>query len=256
MKIICVGKKHDRWIIDGISRYERRLRAPFKLDWQFVSYSSFSGDRARRDESTELLKRIAPQDYIILLDETGKNIDSPSLSHKLEQLTIQNQIVFIIGGAFSGIEEIIKRRLGEKVIGFSKSDELNDTDAIISKVKHEDLVKFGIIPEFIGRIPVICYLEELNENDLVRVLTEPKNSVIKQYQYLFSLDNVDLIFEKDALVEIARESIKRKTGARGLRSIIEELLLDVMYDIPSKENIKTCTITRENVLNKTKPLLK
>ena len=165
-------------------------------------------------------------------------------------------ILFIIGGAFSGIEEIIKRRLGEKVIGFSKSDELNDTDAIISKVKHEDLVKFGIIPEFIGRIPVICYLEELNENDLVRVLTEPKNSVIKQYQYLFSLDNVDLIFEKDALVEIARESIKRKTGARGLRSIIEELLLDVMYDIPSKENIKTCTITRENVLNKTKPLLK
>ena len=165
-------------------------------------------------------------------------------------------ILFIIGGAFSGIEEIIKRRLGEKVIGFSKSDELNDSEAIISKVKHEDLVKFGIIPEFIGRIPVICYLEELNENDLVRVLTEPKNSVIKQYQYLFSLDNVDLVFEKDALVEIARESIKRKTGARGLRSIIEELLLDVMYDIPSKENIKTCTITRENVLNKTKPLLK
>ena len=109
MKIICVGKKHDHWIIDGISRYERRLRAPFKLDWQFVSYSSFSGDRARRDESTELLKRIAPQDYVILLDETGKNIDSPSLSHKLEQLTIQNQIVFIIGGAY-GVDERIKQR--------------------------------------------------------------------------------------------------------------------------------------------------
>lgn len=109
MKIICVGKKHDSWIIDGISRYERRLRAPFKLDWQFVPYSSFSGDRARRDESTELLKRIAPQDYVILLDETGKNIDSPSLSHKLEQLTIQNQIVFIIGGAY-GVDERIKQR--------------------------------------------------------------------------------------------------------------------------------------------------
>lgn len=109
MKIICVGKKHDHWIIDGISRYERRLRAPFKLDWQFVPYSSFSGDRARRDESTELLKRIAPQDYVILLDETGKNIDSPSLSHKLEQLTIQNQIVFIIGGAY-GVDERIKQR--------------------------------------------------------------------------------------------------------------------------------------------------
>lgn len=165
-------------------------------------------------------------------------------------------ILFIIGGAFSGIEEIIKRRLGEKVIGFSKSEELNDSEDIISKVKHEDLVKFGMIPEFIGRIPVVCYLEELDEKDLVRVLTEPKNSVVKQYEYLFELDGVKLIFEKDALEEIAKESIKRKTGARGLRSIIEELLLDVMFEIPSKKDIKTCTMTRDNVINKTKPILK
>ena len=165
-------------------------------------------------------------------------------------------ILFIIGGAFSGIEEIIKRRLGEKVIGFSKSEELNDNDDIISKVKHEDLVKFGMIPEFIGRIPVVCYLEELNEKDLVRVLTEPRNSVVKQYEYLFELDNVKLIFEQDALEEIAKESIKRKTGARGLRSIIEELLLDVMFEIPSNKSIKTCTVTRDNVINKTKPILK
>ena len=165
-------------------------------------------------------------------------------------------ILFIIGGAFSGIEEIIKRRLGEKVIGFSKSDELNDNEDIISKVKHEDLVKFGMIPEFIGRIPVVCYLEELDEKDLVRVLTEPKNSVVKQYEYLFKLDGVKLVFEQDALEEIAKESIKRKTGARGLRSIIEELLLDVMFEIPSNKNIKTCTVTSENVINKTKPTLK
>ena len=165
-------------------------------------------------------------------------------------------ILFIIGGAFSGIEEIIKRRLGEKVIGFSKSEELNDNDDIISKVKHEDLFKFGMIPEFIGRIPVVCYLEELNEKDLVRVLTEPRNSVVKQYEYLFELDNVKLIFEQDALEEIAKESIKRKTGARGLRSIIEELLLDVMFEIPSNKSIKTCTVTRDNVINKTKPILK
>ena len=165
-------------------------------------------------------------------------------------------ILFIIGGAFSGIEEIIKRRLGEKVIGFSKSEELNDSEDIISKVKHEDLVKFGMIPEFIGRIPVVCYLEELDEKDLVRVLTEPKNSVVKQYEYLFELDGVKLSFEKDALEEIAKESIKRKTGARGLRSIIEELLLDVMFEIPSKKDIKTCTVTRDNVINKTKPILK
>ena len=165
-------------------------------------------------------------------------------------------ILFIIGGAFSGIEEIIKRRLGEKVIGFSKSDELKDDEDIISKVKHEDLVKFGMIPEFIGRIPVVCYLEELDEKDLVRVLTEPKNSVVKQYEYLFDLDGVKLIFEEEALEEIAKESIKRKTGARGLRSIIEELLLDVMFEIPSKKGIKTCTVTRDNVINKTKPILK
>ena len=165
-------------------------------------------------------------------------------------------ILFIIGGAFSGIEEIIKRRLGEKVIGFSKSEELNDSEDIISKVKHEDLVKFGMIPEFIGRIPVVCYLEELDEKDLVRVLTEPKNSVVKQYEYLFELDGVKLVFENEALEEIAKESIKRKTGARGLRSIIEELLLDVMFEIPSKKDIKTCTVTRDNVINKTKPILK
>ena len=165
-------------------------------------------------------------------------------------------ILFIIGGAFSGIEEIIKRRLGEKVIGFSKSEELNDNEDIISKVKHEDLVKFGMIPEFIGRIPVVCYLEELDEKDLVRVLTEPKNSVVKQYEYLFKLDGVKLVFEQEALDEIAKESIKRKTGARGLRSIIEELLLDVMFEIPSNKNIKTCTVTRDNVINKTKPRLK
>lgn len=165
-------------------------------------------------------------------------------------------ILFIIGGAFSGIEEIIKRRLGDKIIGFSKSDELNDDSDIISKVKHEDLVKFGIIPEFIGRIPVICHLEELDEQDLVRVLTEPKNSVVKQYEYLFKLDGVNLVFEKDALEEVARESIKRKTGARGLRSIIEEALLDVMFELPSKKGVKTCTITKDNIVNKTTPKLK
>lgn len=165
-------------------------------------------------------------------------------------------ILFIIGGAFSGIEEIIKRRLGDKIIGFSKSDELNDDSDIISKVKHEDLVKFGIIPEFIGRIPVICHLEELDEQDLVRVLTEPKNSVVKQYEYLFKLDGVNLVFEKDALEEVAHESIKRKTGARGLRSIIEEALLDVMFKLPSTKGVKTCTITKDNIVNKTTPKLK
>lgn len=166
-------------------------------------------------------------------------------------------ILFIIGGAFSGIEEIIKRRLGEKVIGFSNHNEEDDKNkSIISKVKHEDLVKFGIIPEFVGRIPVICSLEELKEDDLVRVLIEPKNSIIEQYKYLFELDGVELIFEKEALKSVAKETIKRKTGARGLRSIIEALLMDVMYDIPSQNNIKKCIVTEDNVINKTRPTLK
>ncbi|MBU0278317.1 MULTISPECIES: ATP-dependent Clp protease ATP-binding subunit ClpX [unclassified Gemella] len=167
-------------------------------------------------------------------------------------------ILFIVGGAFAGIEEIIKRRLGDKVIGFSNNDELHKTSesaTIISKVKQEDLVKFGIIPEFIGRIPLICSLDELNEKDLVRVLLEPKNSVVKQYKYLFELDNVELIFEDEALKEIAKESISRKTGARGLRSIIEEILMDTMFEIPSRDNIKKCIVSKDNVIKKTSPKL-
>ncbi len=164
-------------------------------------------------------------------------------------------ILFIIGGAFAGIEEIIKRRLGDKIIGFSKNEEetFSDDESIISKVKQEDLVKFGIIPEFIGRIPLICSLEELSEEDLVRILTEPKNSVIKQYKYLFELDGVELVFEEEALREIAKDSIKRKTGARGLRSIIEEVLMDAMFELPSQKNIKKCIVTKENIVNRTKP---
>ncbi|MBF0713208.1 ATP-dependent Clp protease ATP-binding subunit ClpX [Gemella sp. GH3] len=167
-------------------------------------------------------------------------------------------ILFIIGGAFAGIEEIIKRRLGDKIIGFSKTDIAGEDDSkesIISKIKQEDLVKFGIIPEFIGRIPIICSLEELTEEDLVKILIEPKNSVVKQYKYLFELDGIELIFEEKALLAIARESIKRKTGARGLRSIIEEILMDVMFEVPSKKNVSKCTVTEENVKNKTRPLL-
>ena len=167
-------------------------------------------------------------------------------------------ILFIVGGAFAGLEEIIKRRLGEKIIGFSKLDDekLTEEKSIISNVKQEDLVKFGIIPELIGRIPVICHLDELDEESLIKILTEPKNSVVKQYKQLFKLDKVDLEFEEDALKEIAKESIKRKTGARGLRSILEEILIDTMYEIPSKNNIKKCIITKDNVINKTNPILK
>ena len=218
---------------------------------------------AKKDENISITRDVSgegvQQALLKILEGTIASVP-PQGGHKHpgeEMIKINTKdILFIIGGAFSGIEEIIKRRLGDKIIGFSKGDELNDDSDIISKVKHEDLVKFGIIPEFIGRIPVICHLEELDEQDLVRVLTEPKNSVVKQYEYLFKLDGVNLVFEKDALEEVARESIKRKTGARGLRSIIEEALLDVMFELPSKKGVKTCTITKDNIVNKTTPKLK
>lgn len=173
-----------------------------------------------------------------------------------EMLKIDTKnILFIIGGAFSGIETIIKKRLGENTIGFSKENNEDVKEEVILNVKHEDLVKFGLIPEFIGRIPLVCSLEELGKEDLVRILVEPKNAIVKQYKYLFELDGVELVFEDEALLAIAEESLKRKTGARGLRSIIEEILLDVMFEIPSKKDIKKCIVTGETVLNKTNPKL-
>lgn len=166
-------------------------------------------------------------------------------------------ILFIIGGAFAGIEDIIKRRLGERVIGFNgmSEDKLDDTSSVLSQLKSEDLIAFGIIPEFIGRIPIICNLEELDETALIKILTEPKNALIKQYEYMMSLDDVQLVIEDDALEAIAKEAIRRRVGARGLRSIIEEIMLDVMFVTPSNDKIKKCVITADTVLNHTPPLV-
>jgi len=160
-------------------------------------------------------------------------------------------ILFIVGGAFDGIDQIIKRRLGQKVIGFGANPNKKDPDeaSLLSQLIPEDLLKFGLIPEFIGRLPVLASLEQLDENALVQILTEPKNALVKQYQKMIELDDVKLTFEDDALVEIAKLAIERKTGARGLRSIIESLMLDVMYELPSREDIKECVITKESVVN-------
>ncbi|MED3763793.1 ATP-dependent protease ATP-binding subunit ClpX [Ureibacillus terrenus] len=161
-------------------------------------------------------------------------------------------ILFICGGAFDGIENIIKRRLGQKVIGFG-SDMKNknvEGDSLLSQLIPEDLLKFGLIPEFIGRLPVIATLEQLNEDALVRILTEPKNALVKQYQKMLELDNVELEFEEEALRAIAKEAIERKTGARGLRSIIENIMLDMMYELPSRDDIVKCIITKETVTEK------
>ena len=160
-------------------------------------------------------------------------------------------ILFIVGGAFDGIDQIIKRRLGQKVIGFGSDPNKKDPDeaSLLSQLIPEDLLKFGLIPEFIGRLPVLASLEQLDENALVQILTQPKNALVKQYQKMIELDDVKLTFEDDALVEIAKLAIERKTGARGLRSIIESLMLDIMYELPSREDIKECVITKESVVD-------
>lgn len=166
-------------------------------------------------------------------------------------------ILFICGGAFDGIEPIIKRRLGQKVIGFgaeNKKVTISDKD-LLSKVLPEDLLRFGLIPEFIGRIPVIANLEQLDEEALIEILTKPKNALVKQYQKMLELDNVELEFEEEALVEISKKAIERKTGARGLRSIIEGIMLDLMFDLPSRDDIQKCIITKDTVTDNKPPKL-
>ena len=147
-----------------------------------------------------------------------------------------SNILFVCGGAFDGIENIIKRKMGDKVVGFFDEDEDKIKQTVMEKIEPDDLVHFGLIPELIGRLHVIASLNELNEDDMIRILTEPKNAIIKQYQKLFAIDGVNLKFEDDALREIARLSLERKTGARGLRSIIEELMVDLMFELPPSKS--------------------
>ncbi|MCJ0933341.1 ATP-dependent protease ATP-binding subunit ClpX [Virgibacillus halodenitrificans] len=160
-------------------------------------------------------------------------------------------ILFIVGGAFDGIDQVIKRRLGKKVIGFGANEKQQDLEMgeLLSKVLPEDLLRYGLIPEFIGRIPVIGSLTPLDEDALVEILTKPKNALVKQYEKLFQIDNVELEFEEESLREIAKKAIERKTGARGLRSIIEGIMLDVMFELPSREDIERCIITKNTVLD-------
>lgn len=165
-------------------------------------------------------------------------------------------ILFIVGGAFDGIETIVKNRLGEKTIGFGKNNKKIDEDAsIMQQIIPEDLLKFGLIPEFIGRLPVTAALEKLTTEDLVRILTEPKNALVKQYQKLLSYDDTDLAFDADALNAIADKAIARNTGARGLRSIIEDVMMDVMFDIPSDESIEKVIVTKDSVEGSGKPII-
>ena len=168
-----------------------------------------------------------------------------------ESISIDTKnILFICGGAFEGIDKIISARLDSKAIGFQADIQERNHDNLSDLLKQalpQDFIKYGLIPEFIGRVPINVSLEELDENAMVRVLTEPKNSLVKQYQALFSMDDVDLEFDQDALVEIARKSIERKTGARGLRAIMENVMMDYMYQVPSDKSIKIVQVTKDMV---------
>ena len=173
------------------------------------------------------------------------------------QIDTQN-ILFICGGAFVGLNKIVERRVNKSAIGFgttvaNKKD--HKLGELLRLTETEDLLKFGMIPEFLGRVPVLATLDELDEGALVLILTEPRNALVKQYQKLFDMEGVELKFTQEALVAIAKEALARKTGARGLRSIMEEIMLDVMYDIPSKANIKECVISDDVVTGKKPPVL-
>lgn len=166
-------------------------------------------------------------------------------------------VLFICGGAFDGLDKIIQRRVGEKVIGFNSQIEKTTKEeaAILSLLQPEDLLRYGLIPEFIGRLPSIVTLSELDEDALTRIITEPKNALVKQYKKLFEMDGVELELEDDAILAIAKQALQRNTGARGLRGIMEKLMTGVMYEIPSRDDVEKCIITRATVDNGADPTL-